>query len=97
MSYIMKQAYKKVIREINSIELKKITETRYLYLYKDRITTKYREFPIQEVIDLSFKKMQDGGGLLFLHTDHGVYSYHVPSSPSAFIAACKDYIKEHDH
>lgn len=92
MSYIVKQAYNKVIREINSIELKKHTETRYLYLYEDKITTKYREFPLSEIMDLSFKNMQGGGGLLFLHTDHGVYSYHVVSSPAAFIEACKDLI-----
>lgn len=93
MTCIMKQAYSKVIREMKSLTQTKTTETRYLCLYENKITSKYREFPIHEMLDLSFKKMQDGEGILFLHTNHGVYSYHVLSSPSAFIETCKSYIE----
>src|SRR5699024_3946173 len=92
MSYIAMQSYNKVIREISVIQLKKYTETRYLYLYQDKITAKYREFPISEIMDLSFKQMQGEGGILFLHTNHGVYSYHVINSPAAFIETCKHLI-----
>jgi len=95
MAYIIKQPYWKVIREVQSIEQKKTTETRYIYLYEDKITTKYHEFPMEKMLDVSFKKMQSGGGLLFLHTDHGVYSYHVPASPSKFIEASQACIERY--
>lgn len=88
----MKQAYRKVIREVNRLEQKNMEETRYLYLYEDKIATKHREFPMQQVMDISFKKMQHDQAMLFLHTDHGVYSYHVLTSPVSFIEECKAYI-----
>lgn len=93
MTFIIKQSYRKVVREINSIEQKRTTETRYLTLYDDKITTKFREFPIQDVLDISFKKIQNNEGMLFLHTNHGVYSYHVPTNPVEFIEECKTSIK----
>src|SRR5699024_3959731 len=73
MSYIANQSYNKVIREMSSIELEKYTETRYLYSYHDKITTKYRAFRISEIMDLSFKQMQGEGGILCLYTHYGVY------------------------
>src|SRR5699024_3230757 len=92
MSYIAKQSYNKIIQEISRIEIKKYTETMYLYLYQDKLTTMYREFLISEIMYLSFKQMQGKGGILFLHTNHGVYSYHVINSPAAFIETCKHLI-----
>src|SRR5699024_10666114 len=70
------------------------TETedrRMMYLYADKLVTKYREFPIDHVIDMSFRAFGTTGGLLYVYTSSGVFSYTVTSSPAEFIQAFKTY------
>jgi len=94
MAYMMRQAYQKVIREMDRVGQVNRAETRYLYLYEHKIASKHHEFPLQDVFDISFKKMLHDEAMLFLHTNHGVYSYHVLSSPTTFIEKCKEYINK---
>lgn len=61
-----------------------------MYLYGDKIVTRYREFPIQEVFDMSYRKLGGEGGILYLHTKQGVYSYMVKAEPADFIEAFKN-------
>jgi len=90
--YIARQPYFKVIRQLSSIEQKEIKDERNIYLYIDKIVTERREFPLKDVFDLSFRKIGTEGGILFIHTNHGVYSYTVTSSPLSFIHTCKSYL-----
>lgn len=90
--YVAKQPYIKVIREVNSIEKREIEHERNMYLWEDKLTTAHREFKLADVLDLSFKKVAGAGGILFLHTDHAVYTYIVKSSPMEFVEICKRYI-----
>lgn len=89
MDWIAKQPYVKVLREVDGLEQKKVQEQRFLYLYPDRIVTKYHSFSIEKVLDISYKKIAGKGGILYLHTLSGVYPYLVTDDPQAFIDAFK--------
>ena len=92
MTFIVKQPYIKVIREVGSVEKIEYEDERFIYLYEDKIVTEHREFPLADVFDLSYRKVGGQGGLLFIHTNHSLYSYTVKSSPEYFIDICKRYI-----
>ena len=91
-SYIAKQPYIKVIRELSSTKQRECIDRRNIYLYIDKLVTKRREFPLTDVFDLSFRKIGSKGGILLIHTNHGVYSYTVTTSPLPFIQICKRYL-----
>lgn len=88
---LAKQAYYKIIREVDSISQMDTEQERIMYLYEDRVTTKYREFHIDHVIDLSYRFIGVKGGILYLHTNKGVFSYPVKSSPEKFVKVFKDF------
>ncbi|MNI23172.1 hypothetical protein D3C73_767470 [compost metagenome] len=92
MNWIAKQPYYKVERRITSLEQTTSVEHRIMYLYEERIVTKYREFAITEVFDLSYRALGPDGGLLYLHTQQGVYSYMVSTQPQSFIEAYKQLV-----
>jgi hypothetical protein len=92
---LAKQEYIKVERIVNSLEQVDMEHKRYLSLYKDKVTSYHREFPIKEVLDMSYRQIGgEGAGLLYLHTTRGVYSYTVKSSPMHFIEYFKDHVKK---
>jgi len=91
MHFIAEQPYVKVHREVSSIDQQNVEYERKLYLYEDKIVTKHREFPIKEVFDISYRLIGGSGGLLYLHTSKGVYSYTVKSSPQAFVHAFRKH------
>ena len=92
MDVIAKQPYIKMIRKVSSVKQIDIEHERYIQLFPDKIMTEHREFLLPDVFDLSFRKIGEEGGILFIHTNHSVYSYTVKSSPEAFIQTCKMYI-----
>ncbi|WP_110929612.1 hypothetical protein [Bacillus massiliglaciei] len=83
------QPYFKIVREVTGLEQKTRKSYREMYLDDQKLVTKYREFPREKVLDMSFKRMGDSGGILYLHTDHGVYSYNVEEDPEEFMKAFK--------
>lgn len=92
MDLLAVQPYVKVTRVVD-LEQKNIVQHRQIYLYRNRIVTRYRRFPIEDVLDISFRKVGGEGGLLFLHTVQGIFSYVVETSPELFIQAFKVHIK----
>ncbi|WP_405097824.1 hypothetical protein [Oceanobacillus sp. FSL H7-0719] len=88
---LAEQAYYKIIREVDSITQRNTEQKRVIYLYEDRIATKYREFHIDHVIDISYRFIGKQGGLLYLHTNKGLFSYPVKSSPEEFVKAFKGF------
>ncbi|RST71983.1 hypothetical protein D4T97_017110 [Siminovitchia acidinfaciens] len=94
MELLAVQPYVKVDKQIIDAEIIYSEENRKIYLYHDRLVTKYREFSTRDISDLSFRKMGDEGGLLYVHTIRGVFSYTVPSSPESFIKAFRVHIKK---
>lgn len=87
MQPLAKQPYVKIIRELTSIEQKDVEDHRTLYLYPDKVVTRHREFLVKDVIDISFRPIGDIGGLLYIHTNKGLFSYTVKTSTTAFIEA----------
>ncbi|WP_156290041.1 hypothetical protein [Oceanobacillus salinisoli] len=97
MYLIAEQPYVKVERRVRSIEQVDIEHKRTIYLYSDKVVTERREFPMKDVMDISYRLIGGEGGLLYLHTSHGVYSYIVKSSPEEFVLKCKEHIKKNPH
>jgi hypothetical protein len=84
--------YYKIHREVLNSKQETVKEYRKLYLYKDRIVTKYREFKVEEVFDISYKAIGKEEGFLYLHTNQGVFSYTLSIDPKSFIEAYKKLI-----
>ncbi|WP_274309885.1 hypothetical protein [Solibacillus daqui] len=93
MSLIAQHPYIKIERKVTSIEQFEIEHNRSIYLYNDKVVTQYREFPIKDVMDFSYREIANQGGILYLHSLQGVFTYIVKSSPEAFIAAYRAYFK----
>ncbi|PWU69614.1 MULTISPECIES: hypothetical protein [Gracilibacillus] len=93
MSLIAQHPYIKIERKVTSIEQFHIEHDRIIYLYSDKVVTHNREFPIKDVMDFSYREIANKGGILYLHTLQGVYTYTVRSSPEAFITAYRAYFK----
>ncbi|AXI10851.1 hypothetical protein CUC15_18810 [Oceanobacillus zhaokaii] len=94
MYLIAEQQYVKVERIVSSISQIDTEHQRTMYLYNEKLVTKHREFPIQDVTDMSYRSIGGKGGLLYVHTTNGVYSYTVKTSPLPFLNAFKKYVKK---
>ena len=93
MNLIAQHPYFKVERTVTGTEQFEIEHDRIIYLYNDKVVTQNREFPINIVMDFSYRAIAKQGGILYLHTLQGVYTYIVKSSPEAFINAYRAYFK----
>lgn len=58
-----------------------------LALHENEIITMENTFPIQSVLDCSYKPFSDGSCLFYLHTIQGVRSFHVNVNPDYFLTA----------
>lgn len=94
MDYIASQPYIKIERVVTSTEQIDTEHARTLYLYSDRIVTKHREFPIEEVINVSYRKNNQENGLLYIHTSSGLFSYTIKSTPEHFLKTYEDHFKQ---
>lgn len=93
MRLIAMQPYQKVIREFDRISQQIRVEDREMVLYEEKIQTQHREFSIDQVWDITFRKMGSSGeGLMYLHTTKGVFPYTVSDHPESFIASFKQLI-----
>lgn len=93
MKLIAQHPYIKIERKVTSHEQFEIEHSRIIYLYDDKVITQYREFPINMVMDFSYREIAKQGGILYLHTLRGVFTYQVKLSPEAFITAYRSYFK----
>lgn len=93
MKCIAQHPYIKIERKLTGLEQIQIEHSRVIYLYEEKVVTQNREFPIGVVTDFSYKKIANEGGVLYLYTLGGMYTYQVKSSPEEFIAAYKEYFK----
>ncbi|WP_077298351.1 hypothetical protein [Virgibacillus pantothenticus] len=93
MSLIAKQPYFKMERVVTSLQQEDIKRERMLYLYSNKVITQRREFHIEDVLDFSYREISNQGGILYLHSLQGVYTYTVESSPEEFIQTFREYFK----
>lgn len=93
MKLLAEQPYIKMDRQLDGLQQKDVELKRTLYLYDEKVVSQYRVFPIEDVTDISFKEVGPSGGMLYVHTKQGVFSYIVKSSPMDFVDVFKDEIK----
>ncbi|WP_062106802.1 hypothetical protein [Bacillus niameyensis] len=89
MDLLAVQSYFKVHREIIDFEQVEREIGQTMYLYNHKIVTELHHFLLEDVWDLSYRSIGDGGGMLYLHTIQGLYPYLVKTSPQEFIEAFK--------
>ena len=90
MSCITTQTYVKVDRFVNSILQEDVESEKTMELYEDKIVTALDEFPLNIVVDISYRIIRGEEKLLYLHTTRGVFPYMVRTNPEPFIQAYKD-------
>lgn len=89
MCLLATQDYVKVERQLTSITQEDIELPRTIKLYPDRVQTEYREFRLEDITDISYRRFGSFRGLLYLHTTGGVFSYTVKTDTEAFVEAVK--------
>jgi len=91
MQVLATQSYSKIVREVTRLGKEEVEEARTMYLYPNQLVTKYHQFPIENILDMSFRKVGTSGGLLYVHTISGVFPYTVAASPEEFIRVFKEH------
>lgn len=94
MKILAKHPYIKVIREVTKLEKKETKENRELILYPNKLTTRHREFQIESLIKVATRKIGKDGGLIFIHTRSGLFSYTVEQIDENFIHTVNNLIRE---
>ena len=58
------------------------------------IRTAEKSFELQHVHDISYKPFSFGAGMLYLHTNQGVFSFNVQENPEIFIEGFRSLKKQ---
>lgn len=88
--------YIEIERQIDFyFQMKQIEKQFELQLTMDGIITERHRFKLQHVYDVSHKPFSFGGGLLYLHTNQGVFPFQIQENPSTFIQGFKSLKTEH--
>ncbi|MGI8384976.1 hypothetical protein [Robertmurraya sp. P23] len=82
---IMTQQYFTVTRKIVDGTQVVLHEEQLLKMYEDKITTIASTFSFSDVHDISFRKLTKELGILYLHTNQGLFPYKVREEPRCFI------------
>ncbi len=86
---IISHPYVRVERTIENSEQITKEYREHLHLYEDRIITREHVFLVNDVHDMSFRLFSSATGMLYLHTNQGVFPYTVPKDPAYFIEEYK--------
>ncbi|MFX3673505.1 MAG: hypothetical protein ACE3JQ_03520 [Paenisporosarcina sp.] len=87
-----KIVYTIVEREIDFYYQMQKYETHHeLIVTPQTVTTAKKEFPIQDVIDFSYKPFSSEAGILYLHTNQGVFPFNIHSNPQALIETFRTF------
>ncbi len=83
-------SYSRTEKYIEKFEQKYSMNTFTLSLYYYKIVTEARTFELEIISDISFKPFSTNGGLLYLHTNEGVFTYILENDPQTFMKAVKE-------
>lgn len=70
-----------------------------LLLLEDKIISHINEFLMDEIWDISYRASSSEFGFFYLHTNRGLFSFHVKAEPSEFInkyQRMKKRVKKYD-
>jgi hypothetical protein len=85
LEIIARQPYIKVTREIEFNQQNYMEEEKVLVLYENVVVSSSHTFTLQDVFDISYKKVSDHDGFLYLHTNQGLFSFYTKADPANFI------------
>lgn len=91
---IAKHPYIKVIREVTGLEKTETKDNRELKLYQTKLTTRHREFLIEDLKVVATRKIGEDGGLIFIHTTSGLFTYTVETIDQKFVHTVNNLIQE---
>lgn len=83
-------SYTRTEQYIENFEKKYSPTTFTLSLYSYNIVTESNTFLLEHILDISYKPFSGNNGLLYLHTNQGVFTFLVGANPSEFINAYKN-------
>jgi hypothetical protein len=86
--------YYKIDREISHSGQQVVNHDRIMYLYLTKVMTEYREFLIEDVYDMSYRRIGEEEGILYLHTKQGLFPYNVRTDPTGFIKEFKKLARD---
>ena len=72
-------------------QLQKIATKHELVVTKDEVITASTAFGLHQVLDVSYKPFSSEAGILYLHTNQGVFPFHIHSNPSTFIETFRSF------
>lgn len=76
-------------------QMKQIEKQFELHLTVEGFISERHKFKLQHVYDVSHKPFSFGGGLLYLHTNQGVFPFQIQENPSNFIQGFRSLKIEH--
>ena len=78
--------YTEVERSIDFYyQMQKIATHHELTITHEVVKTARAEFTLHQVMDVSYKPFSTAAGILYLHTNQGVFPFNIHSSPQKFI------------
>lgn len=89
MAMLISLPYVKVIRRIRNNSQQIIETEQFLTLYEDKILSANDKFMMEDILDMSYRSLNERTGLLYFHTIRGLYSFQLKTDPDAFISEYK--------
>lgn len=86
MEIITSQPYIIVTRQICGNEQLYLENEQFLHLYKNKIVSHTHQFALHDIWDLSYKASNVQSSFLYLHTNRGLFAYHIRKDPIDFIS-----------
>lgn len=84
--------YTEVERKIDLYyQMQKITTHHELTVSHQTVTSAKAEFTLSQVLDISYKPFSSEAGILYLHTNQGVFPFNIHSNPQTFINAFRSF------
>ena len=85
-------AYSRTEKYIENFVQKNSRHIFTLSLYSYKIESETHTFQLEHIIDISYKPFSKSGGLLYLHTTQGVFTFIIENDPKVFMNAVKDLL-----
>ncbi|MET1013330.1 MAG: hypothetical protein ABWX61_02310 [Paenisporosarcina sp.] len=84
--------YTLVERKIDTYyQLQKISTQHELVVTRTEVLTATTVFELNHVLDVSYKPFSSEAGILYLHTNQGVFPFHIHSNPTSFIETFRSF------
>jgi len=84
--------YTEVERKIDFYyQMQKIATHHELTVTPKAVTTAKNEFTVNQVLDVSYKPFSSEAGILYLHTNQGVFPFNIHSNPQSFIDTFRSF------